>query len=273
MARKIKKTKVKGKPTSVTQKVIVNVSKGGGRSRQSRASLGSKPSGPQSSLSSLVPPPSQAQQLLMGIAPLLAQRQPLVQTSQPLQSSQQQLQTLENILKQLIPKEGPTGPAGPAGPKGEKGEPAPIFYYDPNASIRTPSLSSSDSRSSLDSFAFDFSELGRPYVLDQPDAPLVEPAKPLVSSEPIRLDPPHEDVPLEAIGEEEKVNVSKWDIFDDNNKVSLEKLEDLPVIRKASTSYLKPTLREIASDLRITIPRGATKKGYIDQIVKFFISK
>lgn len=252
MVRKIKKTKVKGKPTSVTQKVIVNVSKGGGRSRP-------KPSGP--------PPPSQAQQLIMGIAPLLAQRQPLVQTSQPLQSSQQQLQTLENILKQLIPKEGP---AGPKGEKGEKGEPAPIFYYDPNASIRTPSLSSSDSRSSLDSFAFDFSESGRPYVADQPDAPLVEPPKPLVSSEPIRLDPPHEDVPLEAIGEEEKVNVSKWDIFDDNNKVSLEKLEDLPVIRKASTSSLKPTLREIASDLRITIPRGATKQGYIDQIVKFF---
>ena len=211
----------------------------------------------------------------MGIAPLLAQRTPLVQSSpvglvqpsQPLQSSQQQLQLLENVLKQLIPKEGP---AGPKGEKGEKGEPAPIFYYDPNASIRTPSLSSSDSRSSLDSFAFDFSESGKSYVADQPDAPLVEPPKPLVSSEPIRLDPPHEDVPLEAIGEEEKVNVSKWDIFDDNNKVSLEKLNDLPVIRKASTSSVKPTLREIAADLRITIPRGATKQGYIDQIVKFF---
>jgi hypothetical protein len=35
------------------------------------------------------------------------------------------------------------------------------------------------------------------YVLDLPDAPLVQPPKPLVPAGPLRLDPEHEDVPIE----------------------------------------------------------------------------
>jgi hypothetical protein len=199
MVRKVKKTK-KGK-TIVTQKVTVNIGKGGGRGRKTT-------SGP--------PQPSQAQQLLMGIAPLLAQRQqsspagaaglvqsivPLVQSGQSLLPSQQQLQSLESILSKLIPKEGPAGPAGPRGEKGEKGEKGeqgPRGYYFGSA---TPSIESL-SPVSLQSFAFDFSDdnqSGKSYVLDQPDAPLVKAAQPAISGGPQRLDPLYEDVPLEVI--------------------------------------------------------------------------
>jgi hypothetical protein len=54
----------------------------------------------------------------------------------------------------------------------------------------------------------------RDYVLDLPDAPLVEPAKPLVPGGSLRLDPEHEDVPIVRPvveeKEEEKYEEEEW---------------------------------------------------------------
>jgi hypothetical protein len=242
MVRKVKKTK-KGK-TIVTQKVTVNIGKGGGKARRTTSGQ---------------PQPSQAERMVQLFAPLLAQRQSLVQTGQPLQSSQQQLQSLESILSKLIPKQGEKGE------KGDKGEPAPIFNYDPSASIRTPSLASSESRSSLDSFAFDFSGLdqsGRSYVLDQPDSPLVRPSQPAVSGGAQRLDPPHEDVPLEAIGEgkqeEIRVELNPSEVPEMNN-ITLAYLQQAP--NTATQKKDRVSLKQIAKQYNIPIPRIIRDEG------------
>lgn len=276
--QKVKKTKVKGKLANVTQKVIVNVSKG------SRAKRSSGP-----------PQPSQAERIIQSFAPLLSQRQPLVQSQQPLQQSQVNLQSLENILKQLIPKDGtnnviippisipqvPSAQRVPLSPRLRIPSAPPSVSDGSEQGFRTPSIDSESDAKSLPSFAFDFSHLpegaGRGLIADQPDSPLVQPAPPLVSNAPQRLDLAHEDVPLEAIGEEpeeleeaEEIEVPNWDIFDAESNISFSKLDKLPVIRKANTSQNKPVLREIAGELGIRMPRGATKNDYIDAIMKYY---
>lgn len=217
MPRKKQEKKTKKGKTSIKQTVIVNLSKrGGGGSKRP-------------------PQPSQAQQLLQTLAPLLAQRQPLVQSGQPLVSSQQQLESLVNLLSQRQPNIIVNTPQGEKGEKGEKGDtgrqgargfPAPMPEVkissppwglggtSPEVSLEdvrrvtrgiiplserswaTPSIESLSPRS-LPSFAFDFENAsmksGQSYVLDLPDAPLVQPAQPAVSGAPIRLDDPYED--------------------------------------------------------------------------------
>jgi hypothetical protein len=179
--RKVKKVTKKGK-TLITQNVTVNIGKG----RRGRKTS----SGP--------PQPSQAERILHLFTPLLKQ-QPIIQANQPIQPSTFNQQSLEAVLQRLIPRQGPQGPQGLQGPQGP---PGPIFNFDMDASMR-----SSDSRASLDSFAFDFSDLGQlgqSYVLDQPDAPLVGPAQPAFAGGPQRLDPAHEDVPLRQLGVDEE---------------------------------------------------------------------
>jgi hypothetical protein len=248
MVRKVKKTK-KGK-TIVTQKVTVNIGKGGGRGRKTT-------SGP--------PQPSQAERMVQLFAPLLAQRQglaPLVQTGQSLLPSQQQLQSLESILSKLIPKEGP---AGPRGEKGEKGEQGPRGYYFGSA---TPSIESL-SPVSLQSFAFDFSDdnqSGKSFVLDQPDAPLVQAAQPAVSGGPQRLDPPHEDVPLnrviDGVGEGKQEEgpmpyLTPYELPTDRSLITKDYITSLPNTTEQKSG--KITLRMYAQQMNIPITREQLK--------------
>jgi hypothetical protein len=311
MPRKVKRTKLKGKPSTVTQKVIVNVSKGG-RSR--------KPSGP--------PQPSQAQQLLQTLAPLLAQRQPQGLQAQPLQSIQPLLQSqqqLQNLIAQLAQRPGPQGPAGPQGERGFFGPQGPRGFPGRDAFLQqvedqgreamveqarqvaeqaglgrrgapsiaepyTPSLESS-SRSSLESFAFNIqsplqSSSGKSFVLDQPDAPLVQPAQPAVSGGPLRLDPLHEDVPLQQLEgpeiEEKRerkprqpaLNLSENAILqlilgDDGQPSEYVMKENLVVKRKGKEN--KITYGDVTKSLGIVIPRSeANQKGYIRAIMDYF---
>jgi len=323
MPRKVKRTKLKGKPSTVTQKVIVNVSKGGGRSR--------KPSGP--------PQPSQAQQLLQTLAPLLAQRQPQGLQAQPLQSIQPLLQSqqqLQNLIAQLAQRPGPQGPAGPQGERGFFGPQGPRGFPGRDAFLQqvedqgrvsagsaeptfreamveqarqvaeeaglgrrgapsiaepyTPSLESS-SRSSLESFAFNIqsplqSSSGKSFVLDQPDAPLVQPAQPAVSGGPLRLDPLHEDVPLQQLEgpeiEEKRerkprqpaLNLSEDAILQlilgDDGQPSEEVMKSNLVVKRKGKQD-KITYGDVTKSLGLTIPRSeANQKGYIKAIMDYF---
>jgi hypothetical protein len=322
MPRKVKRTKLKGKPSTVTQKVIVNVSKGGGGKSR-------KPSGP--------PQPSQAQQLLQTLAPLLTQRQSqpqpqsqpqLLQSFQPLLQSQQQLQ---NLVAQLAQRPGPQGPQGPQGERGFFGPQGPRGFPGRDGFLQqiedqsreamverarqvaeeaglgrrgapsiaepyTPSLESS-SRSSLESFAFNFqsplqSSSGKSFVLDQPDAPLVQPAQPAVSGGPLRLDPLHEDVPLQELEgpEIEEKQVAKAvkprqparelpdDVIfqlvlgDDGQPSERVMKENLVVKRKGKEN--KITYADVTKSLGLTIPRSeANQQGYIKAIMDYFRQK
>lgn len=285
MPRKVKRTKLKGKPSTVTQKVIVNVSKGGGRR---------KPSGP--------PPPSQAQQLFQTLAPLLAQRQgPQLNTLQSIQPLLQSQQQLQNLVAQLAQRPGPQGPQGergfigPQGPRGFPGRDAFLQQVEDQgrdallqqarqvaeetglgkrgtlsvAEPYTPSLESS-SRSSLPSFAFDFgiqsplqSSSGKSFVLEQPDAPLLTPAQPAVSGGPQRLDPPHEDVPLRVIDgvgegkEEDQVRYVSQYQMPRISDVTKEYIESLP--RTSSAKTAKITLKMFTEGLGLQYTRVMDK--------------
>jgi hypothetical protein len=250
MARKkVRKIKSKQK-TTVTQSVTVNIQKG------TRAKRGP-------------PQPSQAERMLQMITPLLSQRQ-LIQPQQALQVPPQQ--NLEAILARLVPQQGPPGPAGPQGlpglpgPQGPQGPEGPSgkrgFYFG----SATPSLPSSPV--SLESFAFNFSDLndsGRSFILDQPDSPLVGPAQPAVSGGPQRLDPPHEDVPLEQIGEgkeEEGPNyINPYELPVNRSLITRDYIDSLPNTTSQKTKKL--TLRMYATQMGIPFGReqNAMRKG------------
>jgi len=76
----------------------------------------------------------------------------------------------------------------------------------------------------------------RDYVLDLPDAPLVEPAKPLVPGGSLRLDPEHEDVPIVRPVVEEKEE-EKYE-----EEVSSEEPEEVPIKLRDDYSRVPLTL-------------------------------
>jgi hypothetical protein len=223
MPRKQKRKDKKGK-TTVSQQVNVYVTK-----RQSTKR------GPAQ--------PSQAQQLLQTLPLLMRQAVP---TPQPLLQSAQLLQLLANL-------KGEKGEPGPPGPQGPSGYIPPINIP---SYVGTPVLSES-SGASLPSFAFDFDTAsigssGKSYVADQPDEPLVKAAEPAISGGPQRLDPPHEDVPLESI--EPYLSVYEIPPID---SVTRAYLNDLP-----NTTYQKTdkiTLRMLQQSYGIQLSKGEMK--------------
>jgi hypothetical protein len=278
MAKKVRKVKTKQK-TSVSQQVNVYVTKRGGGGTTKRT-----------------PGPSQAQQVLQTLAPLLAQRQasqqpqqPYVSPIQPLLQSQQHLQ---NLIQYLAMRPGPQGPQGPQGPEGipgpagrqgargfpgpaglnglagPAGEVIPPIQVPPVSpiSFRTPSLES-QSTASLPSFAFDFDtvtlESGKSYVADLPDAPLIGPPQPLVPAGPQRLDDPHEDAPIndEAKDAEEEVQWPYLSVFEIPPLaiVTKEYLEQLPNTAQQKTN--KITLRMIRDAYGLQLSRDELKSN------------
>lgn len=223
MPRKQKRKDKKGK-TTVSQQVNVYVTK-----RQSTKR------GPAQ--------PSQTQQLLQTLPLLMRQA---VQPQQPLLQSAQLLQLLANL-------KGERGEPGPPGPQGPSGYIPPINIP---SYVGTPVLSES-SGASLPSFAFDFDTAsigssGKSYVADQPDEPLVKAAEPAISAGPQRLDPPHEDVPLESI--EPYLSVYEIPPID---SVTLEYLNKLPNTTHQKTD--KITLRMLQQSYGIQLSKGEMK--------------
>lgn len=188
--------KVKQK-TSVSQKVIINVTKRRGPTKRTG--------------------PTQSQQLIQSLVPLFAQRAPLIQTAQPFQPSAQQLQQLIERLGQPGPQgpQGPPGERGLYGPQGPRGFPGYISNINISDGFRTPSLESVSDQGSIGEFAFKglenlekgsplASSSGKSFVLDLPDVPLIQPDRAIIPAGPERLDNPHEDVPLQEGKEEAK---------------------------------------------------------------------
>ena len=251
-----RKRKDKKKKASISQQVNVYVTKRGGSRRP--------------------PQPSQAQQALQTLVPLVRQLQPIQPTAPPLISSQQLLQLLANLKGE----KGEQGEKGDTGRQGGRGFPGRDFLDRVQEQAResavseygTPRMSES-SGASLPSFAFDFPTSGRQFVSDQPDSPLVQPAQPAVSAEPIRLDPPHEDVPLDLIGEgkqEERITeeVLFTLLLDDDGNLVDSKLERVPIKPKKTGQI---GLRDLVRALDITMPRGRqTAKDYRDAIREYY---
>lgn len=230
----IKKTKVKQK-TSVSQQVNVYVTKRGGGG----AKRPPQPSQAVQLLQTIAPLLSQKQPLVPSAQPLLSSQQQLESLVNLL--SQRQPNIIVNAPQGEKGEKGDTGRQGARGfpapmPEVKISSPLPEVSLEdvrrvargivpPSersgvSSWQTPSLESLSPRS-LPSFAFDFenasmksgrisegdlaiprSGTGQSYVLDLPDAPLVQPAQPAVSGAPIRLDNPHEDAPIDEKKEE-----------------------------------------------------------------------
>lgn len=172
--------------------------------------------------------PSQAVQLLQTITPLLAQQRSFVPSAQPLIFSQQQLQQLSNLLEEQRQQQSDI------------------------RKIATPSIDNL-SPLSLKSFAFDFEndymKSGKSYILDIPDAPLVEPDQAIVSGGPIRLDNPHEDTPIDEVST--PYQIPPIDIITEKY------IRNLP--NTATPKSGKITLRQLANNYGIILTREDLK--------------
>lgn len=180
MVKKEKRTKAKAK--NVIQKVIVNVGKGGGgRTRV--------PSIPRPT------PLQQATQFVQAQLPLVqamlpsVQSRPLIEQSRPLIESAQILsRLLEPINLRLETLIGTRQPV-----------------IEPKEALLEPKEALLEPKVALPELKVAVPEPTRQKIADLPDAPLIQPEPALVSNAPIRLDPIHEDVPLEKIEPKEAV--------------------------------------------------------------------
>ncbi len=136
----------------------------------------------------------------------------------------------------------------------------------------------------------------RQHVADLPDEPLVRPNAPLVLAGPMRMDDPHEDVPLNQVdpalvygkGEaqepkrtEDTVSESEEEEFIpaqagvrsimDDIPIRRDTLDKMPLKRKQNTSPNTIVLTELASYLRLPLPRNVLaggKSAVVDYILQ-----
>ena len=186
-AKKQKKTRAKAK--NVTQTVIVNVGKRGG----SKAPAILRPTPLQQALQ-LVQATRQPQQSSLDS---LRQGESLIQSTQNLQRMLEPInRQLEALMRprgsELVPLQSVPFPQAPVV--------APMV-----APMVAPLQAPTEGIKPFVPFELPQTPLSyRDYVLDLPDAPLVEPPKPLLPAGPLRLDPEHEDVPVVEEKEEER---------------------------------------------------------------------
>ena len=161
-----KKTRAKAK--NVTQTVIVNVGKRGGSKAPS------------------IPRPTPLQQALQLVQ---ATRQP-AQGESLVQSTQILQRMLEPINRQLQALMRPRGSELVSSPFPQ----APVVA--PEAPMVAPMVAPAQGIKPFVPFELPQTPVSyTDYVLDLPDAPLVQPPKPLLPAGPLRLDPEYEDVP------------------------------------------------------------------------------
>lgn len=166
MQKKQKKTRAKAK--NVTQTVIVNVGK--------KRSAPTRPTIPKPT------PLQQATQFIQSAGPLIRPADSMFQSVQLMQRLIEPTTMKINQLQEAIAK------LQPAKQEPQQAVPLPVKPQPLNPVVEV-SLPSKP----------------RETVLDQPDAPLVTPSKPLVPAGPPRLDDPHEDVPIREIEPEREV--------------------------------------------------------------------
>lgn len=101
----------------------------------------------------------------------------------------------------------------------------------------------------------------RDYVLDLPDAPLVEPAKPLVPGGSLRLDPEHEDVPIVEAERKPSVEAQRIPVVEEKEEekykeeVSSEEPEEVPIQLRDDYSRV-PLTFEALDKLNVRKPSG-----------------
>jgi hypothetical protein len=193
MPKKERVKRTRAKPKNVIQKVVVNVGGRGGGGRKTTA-----PSGP--------PRPTPLQQATQFVQSSLARDASLVQSfQQPRQgeSMVQSAQVLQRLLdpinarldaimqsnmRQQAPSINITHP--------------PINITNPPINIRQPDIFMAPPNVSINQRFPDINiqmPNQRDRVADLPDEPLVRPNAPLVLAGPMRMDDPHEDVPLDEV--------------------------------------------------------------------------
>lgn len=233
MPKKEKKIKVKGKVKNISQTVVVNV---GGR-KKSSAPTQVRPT-----------PLQQATQFIQATRP--QQGESLFQSSQLLQRLLEPTNLrLEALLRQQRQGMQPIN-------IGQPNINVPInLPAQPNINIGQPNI---NVPINFPPQPISLPVKPRESVLDQPDEQLVTPTKPLVPAGPLRLDDPHEDVPIrdiEYVAEEKQEAsqpASSSPISDDDieppgdfdyDNLTLNDLRKLQVDRRTN---LGPSLREIA---------------------------
>lgn len=166
-----------------------------------------------------------------------------------------------------------------------------IFVAPPNVSInqRFPDIN------------IQHRDHNRQHVADLPDEPLVRPNAPLLLAGPMRMDDPHEDVPLnkvdpalvlgkqEAKQEEVPIEIAMKEIEEEQERkpvsasasasdrfqsISLTPLalDKLPLRRKANTPPTTITLTELASYYSLPLPREILDGGK-QLVIKYLIQE
>ncbi|NBW38157.1 MAG: hypothetical protein EBR30_24670 [Cytophagia bacterium] len=179
----------------------------------------------------------------------------------------------------------------------------PINITQPPINIRQPDIFVAPPNVSINQRFPDINiqhrDHNRQHVADLPDAPLVQPNAPLVLAGPMRMDDPHEDVPLnkvdpalvlgkqEAVLEEVPIEVAMKEIEREQERepvsvsatasdryrsipLTVSELDKLVFKRKANTSPSVITLLDLASYYSLPLSReilSEGKRGVINYII------
>lgn len=306
MPKKEKVKRARAKPKNVVQKVTVNIGGRGGGGRKSTA-----PSGPPR------PTPLQQATQFMQSFQIPRQGESMVQSAQMLQRL---IDPINARLDAFVRQAGPVNnitmpPINISNPAINIRQPD-IFMAPPNVSInqRFPDLfRRAEGQEPLRGYDINiqpFPNMGehrdhnRQHVADLPDEPLVRPNAPLLLAGPMRMDDPHEDVPLNQVdpalvgkqeaqssaslgkaggssayesseeeAEEEAVGGVEAGVRSimDNIPITRIELDKMPLKRKKNTSSNTIVLTDLASYLGLALPRNILalgKNGVIDYILQ-----
>jgi len=299
---RVKRTRAKAK--NVIQKVVVNVGGRGGGGRKSTA-----PSGP--------PRPTPLQQATQFIQ--ATQSRPPVLGESMIQSSQMLQRLLDpiNMRLEVLMRQRQEVQPQPININNPPINMPPININNPPINIRQPDIFVGPPNVSINQrfpdinirvpepFRRGFAEAepsqqNRQHVADLPDEPLVRPNAPLVLAGPMRMDDPHEDVPLNQVdpiflgkqeAKEVPVEVAMKEIEEQQERepVSASKpaqasdrfrsiplifkdLDKLPFRRKANTPPASITLVELASYYSLPLPK-TTIEGGKASVINYLIQK
>jgi hypothetical protein len=269
MPKKEKVKRARAKPKNVIQKVVVNVGGRGGGGRKSTA-----PSGPPR------PTPLQQATQFMQSFQIPRQGESMVQSAQMLQRLIDPINArLDALVRQSGPVNNITMP--------------PINITNPPINIRPdifvgpPNVSINQRFPDINIQAPNFPNMeqhrdhNRQHVADLPDEQLVRPNAPLLLAGPMRMDDPHEDVPLNQVDpalvqpkeeeeEEEEAEgprVGGESVDDEKYRNEMDILTRYAEARNRDTLSAKKA-RELAQELGKTIPSKAGKKKLTAQEVK-----
>lgn len=264
MPKKEKVKRARAKPKNVIQKVVVNVvgkTSGGGR----------KSTGP--------PRPTPLQQATQFVQSFQPPRpiEPIVAPAQLLQRLLDPINArFDLLMRQQVP-----------GPINNITMP-PINIRQPDIFVAPPNVSINQRFPDINIQAPNFPNMeehrdhNRQHVADLPDAPLVQPNAPLLLSGPMRMDDPHEDVPLNQVDpalvgaeEEEGPRVggesSSAAALGSNFNYEFFTLADvnrLVVRRKPGNLSDIPSLEEVVQHFGIRIPNAKRNKEDMIQLLR-----